>query len=104
MNTKHTPGPWTADKDFHVDCPIWAGQDCIATAWAAGEAATAANAALIAAAPELLEVCKRAVSALADFNGCGQIENSIDIQRHLFAVISKADPGYYAIAKAEGRS
>lgn len=71
MNTKHTPGPWQYDGMWSL---IMAGKYEIAAIHAARFAEETsrrkrldevqANARLIAAAPELLEACKRALSAI----------------------------------------
>lgn len=57
--SKHTPGPWKVENDHYIT----AGIDYVADV---GDATTrdkeiAANARLIAAAPDLLEACKEAI-------------------------------------------
>lgn len=80
MNT-HTKGPWIHDDTFGL---IMAGKEEIC----ALHSGKIANAKLIAAAPEMLEALKRAVSAL-EANGAPNCEAVKE---------SKA-----AIAKAESR-
>ncbi len=46
---QHTQGPWTVN-DSDADQTIWAGEDCVATAWL--DPNVDANARLIAAAPD----------------------------------------------------
>lgn len=104
--TKHTPGPW---HWYHPDksSSLLLGRDqdpaCTSILWAAGCETCAANGrncsisgnsadlSLIAAAPDLLVVCKALVS-LRDDEGC-------DVDR-LLSIVEWAEE---AIAKAEGR-
>ena len=94
--TAHTPGPWKADRNYG---PEWSGlswhimdvnDDFIATLFCWPEPRQAANARLMAAAPELLEALL-ALVAEARVNMRGG-------KGHLL------DDAYAAIAKAEGRS
>lgn len=64
METKHTPGPWVArlEKDGWVVAHNT--YDCVA--YIRTLTVADANAALIAAAPELLEACQAASAYLAD--------------------------------------
>lgn len=57
---KHTPGPWTAKWNGVYGAQVFAGSQGIANI-GGGKGVQMANAALIAAAPELLEACKLAV-------------------------------------------
>lgn len=59
--TQHTPGPWRAMSDGSIqrDVAMPAGGAAIAYTHHADRAVEAANARLIAAAPELLELCER---------------------------------------------
>jgi hypothetical protein len=87
METKHTPGPWTAEEKNGRGMgwkagPAWLGEK----AWSEE---CAANARLIAAAPDLLEALQEIVSA-ADGEGWSQLD----------AAFSKARA---AIAKATGQ-
>lgn len=65
MTTKHTPGPWAADQSGLVT----AGKNRLHVAQAATTGmgkAVEANAALIAAAPELLAALQATMRALGD--------------------------------------
>lgn len=69
MEAKHTPGSWEYQIDDHGRGRIYAGELWIGTTWkATGEgnnsplAPADANAALIAAAPDLLEHCRTMLS------------------------------------------
>ncbi|HET7111746.1 MAG TPA: hypothetical protein VFI41_12815 [Gemmatimonadales bacterium] len=76
MNTKHTPGPWRVGIDLFdgEDIPIWAGEPdkapCVAVVWPMtgdeDDREPEANARLIAAAPEMVAVMKRARVAFYD--------------------------------------
>jgi hypothetical protein len=101
VTAKHTPGPWTYSGDSDGDFIVWAGEGFLANVGGSFINAVVedpqkelvafdceqANARLIAAAPELLEACKRAVQLL---KGCG-------------ANVDEDEPILAAIAKAEGR-
>lgn len=56
---KHTPGPWIADHFDRVDSKH--GQICVLNK---GQETCAANAYLIAAAPSLLEECRRSLDTI----------------------------------------
>lgn len=94
MNAKHTKGPWEVTQPcFEVksDPLFWqqgvkSGGKRVAVASGVGQEEAQANAALIAAAPELLEACKQA-------------------QEH-FKLAGDPIQNYYAeiIARAEGRT
>lgn len=100
MKTKtvgHTPGPWREQKDVknfkHIagsidDYGIYAGLSPICQM--AGHWNSKADAALIAAAPELLEACKYALNWIND--GCPKFD-----EIHTRIMIEAA------IAKAEGK-
>lgn len=67
--TTHTPGPWAASQNsvyWQINGPDGAivGDVCGTSVWATAEE-EAANARLIAAAPELLEACDMARIVLA---------------------------------------
>lgn len=79
---KHTPGPWLVGTLTGYVNQIQI-EPAIGCAYGAGEE-VAANARLIAAAPELLAVCKRAV---AEWDGAGLIKLYPDIR----AAIAKAE-------------
>jgi hypothetical protein len=65
MNTQHTPGPWKLCYDGQIDGPD--GRCICRFGWDSYKEFTelnnAANARLIAAAPDLLEALKLAISA-----------------------------------------
>ena len=77
MTTQHTPGPWMTGDDkpmvnqhggrtrFVWDILTCDGRPVAAVSVATGvDAMTQGNARLIAAAPELLDACRRAVQAM----------------------------------------
>lgn len=88
--SKHTPGPWAVEDDIFV---YTHDGRCIVGAPGVNltEDEAAANASLIAAAPDLLQVLKRFVADAADYPAW---------QRPC-AVVEEAEA---TIAKAEGRS
>lgn len=68
MNTKHTPGPWATEGfdqiyastgNFYGGLIVWANEEDIVA-----QCVMPHNARLIAAAPELLDACKKALYAL----------------------------------------
>jgi hypothetical protein len=62
---QHTPGPWiTKPETAYVDSQVWADGLLIAEVNGKGLEETASNARLIAAAPELLAACERALIAI----------------------------------------
>ena len=92
----HTPGPWYAvDNGHYIDIKISDNiyapsvADVCASKFLEGGDNSKANASLIAAAPDLLEACKRTINAYRR----GELINSNDA-----AFIDAV------IAKAEGRS
>jgi dissimilatory sulfite reductase (desulfoviridin) alpha/beta subunit len=89
MEQKHTPGPWEITTGAQADpCSIEAA-DCTIANLKSARGNALANARLIAAAPELLEACKSARSAIL-FGG------KIDWNKILDELMA-------AIAKAAGR-
>jgi hypothetical protein len=92
--TKHTPGPWTAEMGAGKGAWVkgstgeWSALACGDTDESAN-----ANAALIAAAPDLLSACR---AALAAFDG-----SNIRIAAEYVGAVGELRD---AIAKAEGRS
>ena len=64
MKSNRTPGPWfnVGDTDIRANQANQNG-DHVATIWSVGEVETKANARLIAAAPELLDIAEQAVAA-----------------------------------------
>lgn len=90
MNTKHTPGPWLTDEMMPGDQYryVFAAKGpivCRVSAFAAGEA----NARLIAAAPDLLAACKKAIAELDDY--CADHSNVWDFYEKLRSAIAKAE-------------
>ena len=83
----HTPGPWIA---WRVDCDVMAGERLVADCMTGRLREDKANARLIAAAPEMLEV-------LIDLQESAQYWSEygapFDIVNRLNAVISKAKGG-----------
>jgi len=59
----HTPGPWTVEEGTHI-IPANGGGS-VAAAYGDDLEQAYANAALIAAAPELLAACKQVIAALS---------------------------------------
>lgn len=87
MSTKHTPGPWEWTGLF-----IEHDGRAIAQLLPHGQKPNEANARLIAAAPELLEALKRAISSRIlsiDF-ARNRTPEAIDLRRQIIAVITKA--------------
>ena len=68
MTTQHTPGPWEIDHTYPEPNQRKIqpkGQEAgIAVAFGDSESEAQANASLIAAAPELLELCEESLRAL----------------------------------------
>lgn len=92
--TKHTLGPWRAEHGM-----IYAGDERVAfiPAPSIGIAQKEANAALIAAAPVLLEACEAAMEWAAAFPlgiaSCEpDIEAAADVYRRCRSAIAKAEP------------
>ncbi|WP_288076902.1 hypothetical protein [Pseudomonas sp.] len=54
-NGKPTPGPWERSSCIHSRYSIMAGSTCLADVWHTATGDAAANAQMMAAAPELLE-------------------------------------------------
>src|SRR6185437_9026955 len=104
--TKHTPGPWTANWSTATNGGPERGWfvESESDRYAYGAIAELpdgreeANARLIAAAPELLEVCKGLLAAIRDrFPGIEkQVETAAGLQSEYHCAVA-------AIAKAEGR-
>lgn len=105
MSTKHTPGPWKAFncigprslKNWHIQADELKGRP-VATIADIGDG-DAANAQLIAAAPELLEALEFMLEA--DTNICENIGRKSDQAMTRIAAIDQAR---VAIAKAKGQS
>lgn len=90
----HTPGPWYANKDcIEIDGPEGPRDVTLAVVLQPGNAA--ANARLIAAAPDLLAALQEAVTAL-------NVKEKFPVyDTDSYAIAARCDK---AIAKAEGRS
>ena len=112
--TKHTPGPWHCEQDLDQDytaigepIAIVGGEECVETVRFVvgrfcdygphGEQQTAANARLIAAAPELLAACEAVVSDCREVLE-GRESMSMDLIHAIVNGKARA-----AIAKATGR-
>jgi NTP pyrophosphatase (non-canonical NTP hydrolase) len=95
----HTPGPWKTKSVFEGDngwfAIISTNQDDILALSAfmrTSQEEDDANACLIAIAPELLEACKAAGSALRSYQyGNDSPDLAKEIADHIYAVIAKAD-------------
>lgn len=87
--SKHTPGPWTATDDGYIE---HSGGWSVAKAYGANPTC-AANAALIAAAPDLLAACELAASSLDTYAKTGAFtagQPSAWLLSTLCAAIAKA--------------
>jgi len=100
MNTKHTPGPWTAiDSIVVVTMETHHFATWLANCSVGGESLETklANARLIAAAPELLEACQKLVEWDArEKDHAISFRERIDLCDEAFKLM------YAAIAKATG--
>jgi hypothetical protein len=83
--TKRTPGPWTAEQDGNI-YDIKSGGFTPCTTNVIDAETDAANAALIAAAPELLSLCEEVLEAV-DLDG----QNRKELRKALQAAIAKAE-------------
>lgn len=103
---KHTPGPWSLKYTGDYSNP----DECIVTS-VLGEKTihiysqehaiykyTEGDAALIAAAPDLLEACYSVLSVLCEKTHYNDLRNE-DLKHHMDAIVTLKN----AIAKAEGR-
>ena len=84
MGEKHTPGPWTLDSDGDV---VAHGLD-IALVWVNSGGSCAANAHLIAAAPQLKYAC----AAAEDFIATIDSDAARAIYDQLHAALQAATP------------
>lgn len=69
MNKKFTPGPWVMEENAHNSRGVWIGKDeetWSALSCGATNEIAAANARLIAAAPEMFELLERIVNGNGD--------------------------------------
>jgi len=99
MTAKHTPGPWIAHycPEDGGEYSIHASNGIHVALSIGGTKSEAANARLIAAAPELLEALQEAENALADY--IPTIERTGASLNYGHSVLKKARA---AIAKATG--
>lgn len=109
--TKHTPAPWAVEPDYDdidgtvlihgaADCPGLTPVALVYTAdafpcvededRAAFEAECKANAALIAAAPDLLAACEATLDLMTEYGGCCAIGRGIDLRDVCRSAIAKA--------------
>lgn len=87
-STKHTPGPWTYSEGFDPVISSNQGEVCILEAYH-NHSEALANARLMVAAPDLLEVLEEGLWVLVSQFG----ETDVFVQK-----------AYAAIAKAKGES
>ena len=95
--TKHTPGPWSTEYDGSIVMNRQIVSGPIAPESADREE-HAANAALIAAAPDLLAACKEAIAELTNARGGypswnatpGRVQCALNLLR---AAIARAEGG-----------
>lgn len=78
-SAQHTPGPWQVGGQFPMATFVYAGRACVATCRAGGgDLPHAANARLIAAAPELLGLAKRLARECAHCHGTRRVVVATD--------------------------
>jgi hypothetical protein len=97
---KHTPGPWEASGDEVIGAIDWTYH--VASAWSNHQIEpdeAAANAKLIAAAPDLLAACEACIAADELANADGTLGD--DMVAAYDAAIASAKA---SIAKAKGQS
>lgn len=94
MTTKHTPGPWnlSANEDgrTYVEASNDTADDIAALLMDHDQQQNAANARLIAAAPDLLAACK-AILARFELEPAGSVFPAAALQTDLRAAIAKAE-------------
>lgn len=101
---KHTPGPWSAHKtidahDGHPECwQIDAEYDAVCTTQFCYAPDTAANARLIAAAPEMKEALESALWTLSVVDGSDLCGGARDLLAMLVSEVESA------LAKANGEA
>jgi hypothetical protein len=100
MTTKHTPGPWTYEQETKTIRSVPANYWIATIDSYDGAINNAANAALIAAAPELLEALKEIVARYSNLERLYfeaiKLNESPDTNGTIVRALS-------AIAKAEGK-
>ena len=98
MTTKHTPGPWSSGESRDGRIRIWPEGSAYVLAECpprcemveqGGLTEDRANAALMAAAPDLLAACKSAMRAMNDNLQPGPMDD--DAKAALYAAIAKAE-------------
>ena len=101
MSTKHTPGPWWVEPSTSLN-PSRAVvlADCVDIYDAPLTSETAGNAALIAAAPDLLAACKAMLSLVAVGLNQGAYDNIAAGKGYAERVLAQAEKD---IARAEGK-
>lgn len=106
--SKHTIGPWHVAENRHeYDIVIRAeGSNPVALCLIGGytKPEGAANARLIAAAPGMLDILKRAAHVLAEvpMSSIEQIERFDALRVSVVEAIKQADPGYYGLPNHQG--
>lgn len=117
MTTTHTPGPWQS-SEMTMIAKDWAalnrgklnivvrGSDVIAAVWCGDDRNTteAANARLIAAAPDMIEALRQAEVALASELDMRNAADDVQDAKYHVPVAPALEAVRAAIAKAEGRS
>ncbi len=106
MTTQHTPGPWrteTVDDTCYILPPLGNDDACVTSIWVKGNGQNPcknlANARLIAAAPELLELCQTVLLRL-DVEHAERIAKGETAPHFICAALR--DDLRAAIAKATG--
>lgn len=114
MKAKHTPGPWSINEQFI--CDVQAGGYKIATAWSEDEAGRTiripngfnaptpeeqeANARLIAAAPEMLDMLKGTCLAFKGLADHYKTDGFMDFYAMVLEVVRKEDPEFEIIPES----
>lgn len=98
--TKHTPGPWKADKTWGLITALGGMVEVAACHAGRGSLQeTDANARLIAAAPELLGIVKR----IAEVSEAFDTNTDKGLRALVLSMLDLGNDAKQAIAKAEGR-
>lgn len=88
MNGKHTPGPWSVGDAPDSRVAVYGGNTCVAVVGEQGYPVVDADAALISAAPDMLEACREAMALLG--NPDADSTDADRVERVLWAAIRKA--------------
>lgn len=107
---KHTPGPWATRINSWSRWEIFGGSGCLASVSKPDDPASPpkewreceANARLIAAAPDLLDLAKQYASECAECNGTGRTTNPQYTQHEVDCPDCEGIRA--VVAKAEGHS